>query len=293
MNKFIAGVMGFLMMGMIVVEADAASRVSSSSRSSFSSSRSYSAPSRSYSAPKAVAAPKAASSYNGNSFFSSKPTAPKASAPTLNLDKAPSVQSKPTLKSLGFTKPAPVQTVRQPSVNVSPKPYVKSPTATTSGGWFGQKKVMSTPTKTVVTRKVSSPVAYKNTYRPRNVTVIQRNYYGNSYGGYNGYNRGYGSGYYGPQYGNSDMGASMLGGALGAFGGVMIYDAFTGNSAEKALQAQVNQLSASQQAMNNNLLLMNQSNNTTSTTPVVQKPQCFLPPDAPLMMDPKFYCGGN
>ena len=35
MNKLIAGVMGFLMMGAIVLEADAASRVSSSFRSSF------------------------------------------------------------------------------------------------------------------------------------------------------------------------------------------------------------------------------------------------------------------
>jgi hypothetical protein len=271
MKTFKACVVGLALMLSVVSVVDAKSRVSSSSRS-------FSKPSvsRTYTAPKPA---KPSNSYNGGSFFSSKPSAPKATAPSLNLNKAPAVQSKPTLKSLGFTKPATGQTVNRPSAVASPKPYVKAPTPVTktSSSWFGQKKVVSTPTKTVVTRKVSSPVAYRSS-RP---VVIQRNYY-NNYGGYNGYNRGYG-GHYGGGYGyNSGMGTSMLGGALGAFGGMMIYDALTDNSAEKALQAQVNQL----QATNNSLIqtLGNQSN------PVVQQPQCFLPPDAPLMMDPKFYC---
>lgn len=42
-------------------------------------------------------------------------------------------------------------------------------------------------------------------------------------------------------------------------------------------------------------LQANQLSMTTNTNQQVQaqaQPQCFLPPDAPLMMDPKFYCGG-
>lgn len=260
MKTFKACVVGLALMLSVVGVADAKSKVSS---------RSFSKPSvsRTFSAPKPASKP---SSYNGGSFFfSSKPSAPKATAPSLNLNKTPSVSSKPTLKSLGFTKPATVQTVRKPSVVASPKP---------ASSWFGQKRVVSTPTKTVVTRKVSSPTSYRSS-RP---VVVQRNYY-NNYGGYNGYNRGYDR-HYGGGYGyNSGMGTSMLGGALGAFGGMMIYDALTDNSAEKALQAQVNQL----QATNNNLIQVIGNQNTT---PVVQQPQCFLPPDAPLMMDPKFYC---
>lgn len=245
----LAGMMGFLMVGMIAVEADAASRVSSS-RSSFSSSRS------SYSAPK--------STY----------TAPKQQAGT---------SSNPGLKALGFSRPATSQTVKSvPSASLSPSPQK---TTTTSGGWFSQKRVSSTPAYKPPVRKVISPTAYRS--QPRNVTVIQRNYYGNSYGGYNGYNRGYGGGYYGNHYGGSGMGTSMLGGALGAFGGMMIYDALTSNNETKHLEAKMNTILANQQIQNQNLSLLEQK------VPVQQPqvvPQCFLPQDAPLVMDPKFYC---
>jgi hypothetical protein len=241
--------MGFLMVGMIAVEADAASRVSSS-RSSFSSSRSsYSAPKSTYSAPKQQAG----------------------------------TSSNPGLKALGFSKPASTPTVSNRSVSASSKPVAK--TTTTSGGWFSQKRVSSTPAYKPPVRKVISPTAYRS--QPRNVTVIQRNYYGNSYGGYNGYNRGYGGGYYGNHYGGSGMGTSMLGGALGAFGGMMIYDALTSNNETKHLEAKMNTILANQQIQNQNLSLLEQK------VPVQQPqvvPQCFLPQDAPLVMDPKFYC---
>jgi len=249
LKKIMAGMMGFLMVGMIAVEADAASRVSSS-RSSFSSSRSsYSAPKSAYSAPKQQAG----------------------------------TSSNPGLKALGFSKPASTPTVSNRSVSASSKPVAK--TTTTSGGWFSQKRVSSTPAYKPPVRKVISPTAYRS--QPRNVTVIQRNYYGNSYGGYNGYNRGYGGGYYGNHYGSSGMGTSMLGGALGAFGGMMIYDALTSNNETKHLEAKMNTILANQQIQNQNLSLLEQK------VPVQQPqvvPQCFLPQDAPLVMDPKFYC---
>jgi tetrahydromethanopterin S-methyltransferase subunit D len=66
----------------------------------------------------------------------------------------------------------------------------------------------------------------------------------------------------------------MLGGALGAFGGMMIYDALTSNNETKHLEAKMNTILANQQLQQK----------------VVQAPQCFLPADAPLVMDPKFYC---
>lgn len=245
MKKIMAGMMGFLMVGMIAVEADAASRVSSS-RSSFSSSRSsYSTPKSSYSAPK--------------------PSAPSRSSV--------GTSSNPGLKALGFSRPATNQTVKSgPSASLSPSP---KNTTTTSGGWFSQKRVSSTPAYKPPVRKVMSPTNYRS--QPRNVTVIQRNYYGNSYGGYNGYNRGYGGGYYGNHYGNSGMGTSMLGGALGAFGGMMIYDALTSNNEAKHLEAKMDTILANQQLQQ-------------KVPSQAQAPQCFLPQDAPLVMDPKFYC---
>ena len=252
MKTFKALAVALLMMTTVVGVVDAKSRVSSS-RSSYSSSKSYSAPKMS--APKAY-------------------SVPKATAPSTSSQK---------LKDMGFSKPKPasVQTVGSRSAVGSP-----SKTTTTSGGWFSKSKVSSTPApKPVYTqRKVVSPTAYRS--QPRNVTVIQKNYYGGrSYGGYNGYNRGYG-GYNSGGYGYSGgMGSSIMGGALGAFGGMMIYDALTTSSAEKQLQLQMNQLAANQQATNSALLQINQQN----VAPAV-KPQCFMPEDAPLMMVPEFYC---
>lgn len=262
MKKIMAGLMGFLMIGMIAVEADAASRSSSSSRSvSSSRSSSFSAP-KSYSAPKQQAAPKAAGT-----------------------------SSNPGLKALGFGKPASAQTAPRPSASGSPKtpslnlskpqPVVK--TTSTQGGWFSKKSVSSAPAYKAPARKVSSPSAYKS--KPRNVTVIQRNYYGgNSYG----YNRGYGGGYYGNGYGYNSGGSGFGSSLMGAMAGMMLYDALTDNSAEKALQAQVNALTANQQATNNALLMMNQA--PSAKPQAVPQPKCYLPEDAPLMMLPSFYC---
>ncbi|UAV89897.1 hypothetical protein REC_27 [Pseudomonas phage REC] len=281
MKKFIAGVMGFLMMGMIVVEADAASRVSSSSRSSFSSSRSYSAPSRSsYSAPKSY-------------------SAPAVSAPSRGVTSGTS--SNPGLKALGFSRPATNVTAPRPSASVSSS----RTTSTVSTGWFGKKSVSSAPVSTyrAPVRQVISPVSYRSSgyvsSRPR-TTVIQRNYYSNSYGGYNGYNRGYGGyGYY-PYGGYGYGGNSFVSGALGAVGGVMLYNALTTphHTSSGASAAQIEQAKSDQRIEDKldfqNQLLMQQRTQTAAAAPVVmQQPQCYLPPDAPLMMNPQFYCGVN
>lgn len=257
MKKIMAGVLGFLMVGMIAVEADAASRVSSS-RSSFSSSRS------SYSAPK--------SSY----------TAPKQQAGT---------SSNPGLKALGFGKPASAQTASRPAASASSnslnlsKPQPVAKTTTTSGGWFSKKQVSSTPA-----RKVSSPTAYRS--QPRNVTVIQRNYYGgNSYG----YNRGYGGNYYGGYggYGYSNGFGSSFAGTLG---GLMVYNAlFNSHSTSgNASAAQIEQAKQDQRIEDKLDRVLDQQTQGVVPMAVGQqapvKPQCFLPQDAPLMMTQSFYC---
>lgn len=279
MKKLIAGLM---LMFAVVSVADAASRVSSS-RSSFKPSAS-----RAYSAPKQTA-PKASGGYSGSSFFNSKPAA--SSQPAV----------KPTLKSLGFTKPqvsgrpASVQTVVRPSVNVSPKTYsaprvVTSPvqkTTSTSGGWFAQKRVSSTPTSTVrsgyVTRKVVSPTVYRS--RP---VVIQRNYY--NYGGYNGYNRGYG-GYYGGGYGyNSGFGTNFMGSALGTFAGMSIYNSLTNHSATAAQIADAKQDQRIEDKMDQILANQQRGAAPVGVTPVAYQPQCAYPQDAPLVMSYSFYC---
>lgn len=237
--------------------ADAKSRVSSSSRSSFSSSRSYSAP-KTYAAPKAAA------------------------------------PSKPTMKSLGFGKPASTQTVSRPAVSVSP-----SKTTTTSGGWFSRKNVSSSPTPAYKTpaRKVSSPVAYRSQPQ-RNVTVIQRNYYGGNNGysrGYNSGNYGYGGGYYGRSGGG--MGDAFI----GTMGGMMMYNALFNNhgsshSSGGASAAQIEQAKQDQRIEDKLDRVLDQQPQNVGVMPVAQapsvvaQPQCYLPEDAPLMMSPSFYC---
>lgn len=280
MKKIIAGVMGFLMMGMIVVEAEAASRVSSSSRSSFSSSRSSSFSSSSsrssYSAPKSY-------------------SAPAVSAPSR------STSSNPGLKSLGFSRPASTPTVSRPSASVSSSRPAS--TSSVSTGWFGKKTVSSAPVSyRAPVRQVSSPVQYRNTLssRPR-TTVIQRNTYVN-YGGYNGYNRGYGGYGYNPYGGYGYGGNSFVSGALGAVGGVMLYNALTtphhtgvnsGATAAQIEQAKTDQRIEDKLDMQNQLLMQQRTQTVAAAPVVMQQPQCFLPPDAPLMMSPQFYCGVN
>lgn len=280
MKKIIAGVMGFLMLGMVVAvaEAGAASRSSSSSRSSFSSSRSSSSSfSRPSSTPKSYSAPKA--------------TAPVRSGTSSN----------PGLKALGFSKPAPTQTVSRPSAGVSSS----RPTSTVSTGWFGKKSVSSAPASTyrAPVRQVSSPVSYRSNRSVPRTTVIQRNYYSNSYGGYNGYNRGYGGYGYNPYGGYNSGGNSFLYGAAGAVGGMMLYNALTtphqtgagsGATAAQIEQAKTDQRIEDKLDMQNQLLMQQRNTQTVAAAPVVmQQPQCFLPPDAPLMMSPQFYCGVN
>lgn len=276
MKKFIAGVMGFLMVGMVVVEAEAASR-SSSSRSSFSSSRSssFSSSSRASSTPKSYAAPKAASTPSRSN------------------------QTNPGLKALGFSKPAPVQTVSRQPASVSSS----RSTSSVSTGWFGKKSVSSAPVNSYrpPVRKVSSPMS-RPAYNHR-TTVVNRNYYSNSYGGYNGYNRGYGGYGYNPYGGYNSGGGSFLYGAAGAVGGMMLYNALTtphvntngmnsGATAAQIEQAKTDQRIEDKLDMQNQLLMQRQP--IAAGTPVVmQQPQCFLPPDAPLMMSPQFYCGVN
>lgn len=274
MKTFKALAVALLMMTTVVGVADAKSRVSSS-RSSYSSSKS------SYTAPKPSASKP--SSYNGGSFFDSKP---KASAPT-------QTQSKPTLKSLGFTKPASTPTVSSRnavgSYNAAP-----TKTTTTSGGWFSQKRVSSTPTYKAPARKVMSPTAYRS--QPRNVTVIQRNYYGgNSYG----YNRGYGGGYGGSYYGNSGMGSSMLGSFTGTLGGMMLFHALTtphstaaGGMNAAQTQAMLDNAKQDQRIEDKLDLLLKEPQKPAVVEPQVasQTQPCYLPQDAPLMMDTKFYC---
>jgi hypothetical protein len=133
--------------------------------------------------------------------------------------------------------------------------------------------------------------------------VVQRNYYSNSYGGYNGYNRGYGGYGYNPYGGYNSGGSSFLYGAAGAIGGVMLYNALTtphhnSGVSSGATAAQIEQAKTDQRIEDKldmqNQLLMQQRQPTVAAAPVVmQQPQCYLPPDAPLMMNPQFYCGVN
>jgi hypothetical protein len=99
----------------------------------------------------------------------------------------------------------------------------------------------------VVSRPVVTRTVTKQTpiYRsaPRNTTVIQKNYYG----GNSGYNRGHsgynsGGGYGGSMGGGSGLGTSIVGGAAGAVGGMLLMDALTEDEGEKALKLQQEQI---------------------------------------------------
>ena len=278
MKNIIAGFMGLMMVGMIAVEADAASRGVSSSRSSFSR-PSVSAPKSNYTAPKMQAAPKAAST---------------------------GTSSNPGLRALGFGKPASTQTQSRPSVVGSPKAVVApvAKTTTTSGGWFSKKTVSSAPAYKAPARRVTSPVAYRsgNVYRPqRNVTVIQRNYYGGGYG----YNRGYGGGYYGSYYGYGGYSSGFGSSFMGTIGGLMMYNALfnshTNHTSSGATAAQIEQAKQDQRIEDKLDRVLDQQQQPQGMMPIaavqqapqpVVQQQCYLPQDAPLMMNPKFYCGG-
>lgn len=100
--------------------------------------------------------------------------------------------------------------------------------AVVSKPYTAPKTVYSTTTPKAVTRSA-----------PARTTVIQKNYYG----GGNGYNRGshgggYGSGYNNGGSGGAGMGTAIVGGAVGAVGGMMLMDALTEDEGEKALKLQ-------------------------------------------------------
>lgn len=280
MKNIIAGFMGLMMVGMLAVDANAASRGVSSSRSSFSR-PSVSAPKSNYTAPKMQAAPKAAST---------------------------GTSSNPGLRALGFGKPASVQTAQRPSVVGSPKAVVApvAKTTTTSGGWFSKKTVSSSPSTSykAPVRRVSSPVAYRSSPQ-RNVTVIQRNYYG---GSYYGHNYGYGGGYYRPHYVYGGYSNGFGSAFVGTFGGMMMYNALFNNHSSHtnsgATAAQIEQAKQDQRIEDKLDRVLdgqkdNQQNQTQGVMPmavataqpqIVAQPQCYMPEDAPLMMSPSFYC---
>jgi hypothetical protein len=136
--------------------------------------------------------------------------------------------------------------------------------------------------------------------------VIQRNYYGgNSYG----FNRGYGGYNYGGGYGYNPYGGfgSSFAGTLG---GMMMYNALFNHSSHTssgATAAQIEQAKTDQRIEdkldalkeNQNRIAYNnaapvQQGMVMAVPPVASQaqPQCYLPEDAPLMMNPQFYCGG-
>jgi hypothetical protein len=120
---------------------------------------------------------------------------------------------------------------------VSSKPSFSKPSY--SAPKVSRPAVVSRP---VVTRTVTkqTPI-YRSA--PRNTTVIQKNYYG----GNSGYNRGHsgynsGGGYGGSMGGGSGLGTSIVGGAAGAVGGMLLMDALTEDEGEKALKLQQEQI---------------------------------------------------
>jgi hypothetical protein len=126
---------------------------------------------------------------------------------------------------------------------VSSKPSFSKPSY--SAPKVSRPSVVSRPA--VVSRPVVTRTVTKQTpvYRsaPRNTTVIQKNYYG----GNSGYNRGHsgynsGGGYGGSMAGGSGLGTSIVGGAVGAAGGMLLMDALTEDEGEKALKLQQEQI---------------------------------------------------
>lgn len=116
------------------------------------------------------------------------------------------------------------------------KSTISKPSAATRSNW---DRARARPTaKTYNTPKSVAP---QSTRVPaRNTTVIQKNYYNTT--NHRGYNSPmYGGGGYGGMGGGSGLGTSILGGAAGAVGGMMLYDALTTDEGEKALKMQEQQ----------------------------------------------------
>lgn len=241
-------------------------------------------------------------SSRSSSFSSSRPSsysAPRASAP-ISRPTTSSASTNQNLKSLGFQKPQQYQApISKTAVNMP----VQRPTTKVNTNWYGGKSVSSAPAYKAPARVVSSPV----TYRPATRTVVvNRNYYNNSYGGGYGYNRNYGGGSYGSYGGYGGGGSSFLYGAAGAVGGVMLYNALSSHSPHagamntNATEYQLSQARADQriedkldqrnEELSQILANQRQQQAVVPQQAVQKQGVCFLPPDAPLMMSPQFYC---
>lgn len=126
---------------------------------------------------------------------------------------------------------------------VSSKPSSYSSRSVTKAATV-QRSSYSAPkavTSTTNVRNVTPSRPSVSRSAPQRTTVIQKNYYG----GNSGYNRGgsYGNGGYGGGVsGGSGLGTSIVGGAVGAAGGMLLMDALTEDEGEKALKLQQEQI---------------------------------------------------
>jgi hypothetical protein len=136
---------------------------------------------------------------------------------------------------------------------VSSKPSSYSSSSSTRAATV-QKSTYSAPkavTSTTNVRNVApaprtaAPSMYRSAPQKsvQKTTVIQKNYYGGS-NGYNRGNSGYNSGgsYGGSHSGGAGLGTSIVGGAVGAAGGMLLMDALTEDEGEKALKLQQEQI---------------------------------------------------
>lgn len=142
---------------------------------------------------------------------------------------------------LGFSMQIPVAEAKSykssRSVVSSPKRSSYRPKAVVSKPRTAARTVPRSSVYTSPARsRAPASVSRSRAVRPSNTTVIQKNYYGGGNGG--GYN---GGGYGGGMGGGPGLGTSILGGAAGAVGGMMLYDAFTEDEGEKALKLQQEQ----------------------------------------------------
>lgn len=162
------------------------------------------------------------------------------------------------------------------------KSTISKPSAATRSNW---DRARARPTaKTYNTPKSVAP---QSTRVPaRNTTVIQKNYYNTV--NHRGYNSPmYGGGGYGGMGGGSGLGTSILGGAAGAVGGMMLYDALTTDEGEKALkmqeQQQVVQEAKEEQARDDKLEQIEQ--NQEKILEGQEKAQEVIPPRQPTFYD--------
>lgn len=228
----------------------------SSRSSSFSSSRSSY---NSYSRPKAIAPARSATPY-------SRPAQITRSMPSVAPVRRPTASTPYRGQSAtdGYRKP------------VTP---------------YGNRSAYRAPA-----RQVSSPLASRNSYAPRNTTIINRNYYGGN-SNFGSYGRGhYGGGYGGGMMGGGGpgLGSMLLAGAGGAIVGNMLYNSFhtpsasggTTRTTDTVTPVQADEIRQEQRIEDK----LDQVNDKLDNMPAPAGPQGYsLPADAPLMMSPDFY----